>query len=446
MLITNTKLITNGICKTIYLKYEQADANTYTSITFQQKLKKSVKIITYSRSITQEELNKEEWKIIPDGLDKNYNSKFIGENSKYKVLYNSSNYCASNIGRFGIYDKLTNTINLLKIIKSSNTNNYMRISMYNTNFSAHKIIALMFVICPNYNLEYYSEIDHIDNNPLNNSAYNLMWVTSIQNALKRNKERDPNAHKTSGNRGKRINEVMCKNLNTNKIYEFASPTEASEKLGIDYNKLTECCRIHKKLQHNDILYECSYKKEDSKIYKIRVWEPIVQLKDGEDLNRYTIENIFIFQKDFDAYFKDTCINLKNLRINILKRCKRNEDENTSVYGSNGSRWVYLRQFNNLVSSNKQIDINSLVSCDIVKTTLTDKFIKHYSNLYDFIDENVNIDSVIQMCDNIHTNCYLHNYSIRFNNLQRKVMYTQDFLKMKSIDTIESLSEKDTYIE
>lgn len=56
---------------------------------------------------------------------------------------------------------------------------YLSVSIRNTNYSIHRLVAIQFVHnpCP----DVYSIVNHIDNNPSNNSYTNLEWCTQKMN-------------------------------------------------------------------------------------------------------------------------------------------------------------------------------------------------------------------------------------------------------------------------
>lgn len=449
-MLTKTRLYKNNQLIEVNLEYDQDIFDTYIHFNKNIVISGTVRNIVYDRIITSNDLNNEIWKVIPDSLDINYKSHFIDKNAKYITLYDSKynsckyDYCVSNLGRLGYYYKDSNTIILRKLLHVRTNSVYFSFRLHEILFSAHKITALLFNICPNYNIEYYKEIDHIDNCPLNNSSSNLQWVSPLQNSKKRNDQRGENIHDTSGNRGERINIIICENIDTHEIIKYDSPTKTSEALNIPYNKVTEYCRNESIVTIQNKRIKFSYKKD--MIVKVKIWEPIIRIKDEEDQTKFTILGIYIKQEDFNNAFKDTVSNIDYYRRNVLKSCKHNERENTTIYGSEGDRWIYLKYFNDFAPLDKKIDIDSLTKCDIVKLTIHYKFIERYTNLYEIVNLNIKLDKVLSMCDSLHEDINKQVGIVKQGNLQRKFIYTGDYLKLMNITDLDQLDKNMIYIE
>ena len=72
-----------------------------------------------------------------------------------------------------------------KISQKINSKGYRKVSLYVTGvgkrtFSAHRIVAMAFVPTDDYSMD----VDHIDNDRLNNHASNLQWLSRSDNVLK----------------------------------------------------------------------------------------------------------------------------------------------------------------------------------------------------------------------------------------------------------------------
>lgn len=111
---------------------------------------------------------------------------------------------------------------------------YLTVGLYKDNkehtYSIHKLVALAFVPNP----EGLPEIDHIDNNPRNNCADNLRWVTSRENT----------AHRISSRSSTKARKVYC--IDTGEIFSSISAAgryvKASAQQVIDSINSKSCCK------------------------------------------------------------------------------------------------------------------------------------------------------------------------------------------------------------
>lgn len=103
----------------------------------------------------------------------------------WAVIPNYSNYLVSNYGRIYSFKNKTiknkkksfkkkhkrrKTIELYLMTRLVDDNGVLSNSIY-----IHRLVALVF--CPNSDPEHKTEVHHIDVNPLNNKADNLVWLT-----------------------------------------------------------------------------------------------------------------------------------------------------------------------------------------------------------------------------------------------------------------------------
>lgn len=118
---------------------------------------------------------------------KNYPNYFINKNG---VVY----FAGSVSGNYRRKSRFI-TATLTKI-------GYYKVSLNKTNVFLHKIVAETFVDNPNN----YTEIDHIDGNPRNNTISNLRWVThkeNLNNPVTRKKQSSSHTGLTSNIKGRK---------------------------------------------------------------------------------------------------------------------------------------------------------------------------------------------------------------------------------------------------
>ena len=137
-------------------------------------------------------------------------------------------YQVSNLGR--VKTIKTNKIRKLEKVRSG----YLRVMLCKNNkserFLVHRLVAEAFISNPNS----LPEVNHKDENKLNNNVENLEWCTAKYNnsygkgALARNQR------------------VIQYDLQGNAIKIWESIKEASEELGVSQEGISACCRgIHK---------------------------------------------------------------------------------------------------------------------------------------------------------------------------------------------------------
>ena len=96
----------------------------------------------------------------------------------------------------------------------------------------HRVIATTF--CPNDDTKHKVIVDHLDNNPKNNRADNLEWITQAENVRR------------AGRIGRTPKKTKCRCLETQK--EFKSIAEASREYGIRYYSVYGSCETGKAIK------------------------------------------------------------------------------------------------------------------------------------------------------------------------------------------------------
>ena len=137
------------------------------------------------------------------------------------------NYEVSNLGK-------VRNIKSGRIIKPQlNRNGYLMHLLYENNkqkhLYLHRIIAIAFIDNP----EKKPQVNHIDENKLNNDLSNLEWCTVRENLI-------------HGSRTKRVAEKLSKkviqlDLNDNVLNEFESMKQAERETGVLVGNISSCC-------------------------------------------------------------------------------------------------------------------------------------------------------------------------------------------------------------
>lgn len=163
------------------------------------------------------------------------------EKELWKQIEEYPNYEVSNLGRVKSKSrqvKRKNDRNYIikeKILKQEISSGYYRVGLFANNQITHKFVhrlmAQTFIPNPNN----FPEINHKDENKLNNNINNLEWCTSKYNC-------------NYGTRTKRIHEktkkpVIQYDLNNNFIKRWDSATEAAISLKkINGASINSCCK------------------------------------------------------------------------------------------------------------------------------------------------------------------------------------------------------------
>ena len=142
------------------------------------------------------------------------------------------NYEVSNLG------KVRNIKSGIMLKPWITKDGYLRHCLYKhnkrKNLLLHRIIATAFIDNP----EKKPQINHIDENKLNNDLSNLEWCTERENAI-------------HGTRTKRVAEKCFKkviqlDLNDNVLNEFESMTQAEQETGASVSHISSCCNGKRK--------------------------------------------------------------------------------------------------------------------------------------------------------------------------------------------------------
>ena len=107
------------------------------------------------------------------------------------------------------------------------TNGYLQVGLWNNGkakyFLIHRLVALAFI--PNDNAIKKTEINHINEDKINNCVWNLEWCTHEDNV-------------NYGTRTERTSkQVLCIELNQ----IFPSTMEVERELGLAHNSISNCC-------------------------------------------------------------------------------------------------------------------------------------------------------------------------------------------------------------
>lgn len=144
-------------------------------------------------------------------------------------------YQVSNLGRI---KSLYNYRGKGNILKQKNKRGYYQVGLRKNNIrkwvSVHRLVAIAFIENPNN----YSNINHKDENPLNNCIDNLEWCTTRYNNM-------------YGTRIERVKEKTSKpviqfDLKGNFIKEYKSVSDASRETNTSASNIVKCCKKHPK--------------------------------------------------------------------------------------------------------------------------------------------------------------------------------------------------------
>ena len=142
-------------------------------------------------------------------------------------------YQVSNLGRVKSLARYVNikggSQRLVKeciLVPVLTSNGYLKVSLNNVTrktFNIHRLVAEAFIPNPDNK----PQVNHIDENKLNNSVDNLEWMSA----------KDNNNH---GSRNKRIQKALSRAV-TDGVNVYMSACEASRMTGINQGGISACC-------------------------------------------------------------------------------------------------------------------------------------------------------------------------------------------------------------
>lgn len=439
-MLTKTRLYKNNQLVEVDLEYDQ---ETYDTYLYTKKNKESNNYKVFDFLVN--ELQNEYWKSISDIPDI-YKSYLSATESQ---LFNISKdyYYVSSLGRVAI-NKISH-IELLKAICDNDGYLVIKLNTIQFPIKIYRLVGFLFI--ENDDLQNKTEINHISNPKCNNMMSNLYWCHQIHNhnyipLPDPNDPTDlPRTNKTnrndySQNTGEKLNNIIkCTNLHTNEVVIFNSSFEAAEYYKIKHHQIISCCNKNQKyVVINNTYYTFEYYNNDSHIInKAKEWEPIVQLN---------LDTSFVH-----LYLTETELREANISSTskIKKSCRDNRDGNECYHGTKEFIWMFLSHYNKYAKTKnfKYIDIESIVK-PIIRLTRYLKFQQLYTNIYDIINEDYNLTSVLNCCnkrDQVFNDptLFVTSHNARDKN---KWMYLEDYLRLKNINSLNELTDKDMYNE
>lgn len=216
--------------------------------------------IDYAKILDLDDLPGEIWKDVE-----------IVKNIDFKGLYKISNFGrVKSLGRL-IINTTNGKNNRFKkeniLRQSKGTTGYYQVSLsknkkYHT-IKTHRLVSAAF--CKNDDPINRTCVNHIDENKLNNCAYNLEWCTNEYNlnyGMARQKQRDgvKESHRNRKNWNEK--EVIQVDCNGNYIKTWRNAKEAS-KFGYSRNGISLCCKNIQKISSGYMwFYKENYIKEN----------------------------------------------------------------------------------------------------------------------------------------------------------------------------------------
>ena len=154
---------------------------------------------------------------------------------EWKTIEGFPNYKVSNYGN--ILNVKTNRLLKGRIDKYG----YYNVILYNKgkykNYKVHQLVAIHFIDNPNK----YNQINHIDEDKLNNVYSNLEWCTCKYNNNFGNRNRNISKSKMNKN----CISITRYNLETKEIIIYPSLREIERLLGISHSTISKYCKSGK---------------------------------------------------------------------------------------------------------------------------------------------------------------------------------------------------------
>ena len=296
---------------------------------------KELWFIDYSKILDIDTLPGEIWKDI--GTIKGINFEGL-----YKV---------SNLGRIKSLSRLiTNINNKNKEINRLKKENILKQSNKNTEYyqvglskngkqhtkKVHKLVATAF--CKNNDPKNNNCVNHIDENKLNNCAYNLEWCTQQYNinygtARQRQKETLKEKYKNGEINYPNKKPIIQLSLLGNFIARYDSITDAS-KSGFNRESINRCCLCEAKKHKGYIwMYESEYTEEN---IKQRI-EYSLSYANRKAVVQLTLDNKYIKTWPSTMSLKDIGYNQSVISSCCIHKLK-------TAYGY---KWIYLSEYKNM---------------------------------------------------------------------------------------------------
>lgn len=126
----------------------------------------------------------------------NSNQEITLKGEIWKEIKDFENYAISNYGRvFNLKKKTFKKFSSNSFFRYGNrpvkSRNYLSVKLWSKTKEAHRMVHRLVAeaFCPNNDPGHKTVVDHIDNDPKNNMAVNLRWVSpAVNNEFARNDE------------------------------------------------------------------------------------------------------------------------------------------------------------------------------------------------------------------------------------------------------------------